>query len=204
MRVVKCRIEGVGAGLLMHRFPLEPIEAIEKKTAQEQAEISAYRDPETKMLYVPAVNVQRCLVNGATFSKGKGRASLQKQVAACVIVGPEERLSLGVDKYDVSSLAVVVPATKGRVIRHRPLIKKWGIEFEVEYDERLLTETQLRRVVDDSGTRVGLLDFRPEKKGPYGRFVVTLWEALGGKDEPELPEVVDEESDGAEEVEAES
>jgi hypothetical protein len=47
---------------------------------------------------------------------------------------------------------------------------------------------------------VGLLDFRPEKKGPYGRFVVTLWEPLGGKDEPELPEVVDEDGGGAEEA----
>ena len=207
MKVVRVRIQGIGAGLLMHRFPMEPIEAIEKKTPEEQAEISAYRDPVTKSLYIPAVNLQRCLVNGATFSKGKGRASLQKQVAACVIVGPEERLpllaeyeisSLGqVSTYEISSLSVVIPATKGRVLRYRPLIKKWAVLFEVEYDERLLTETQLRRVVDDSGTRVGLLDYRPEKKGPYGRFIVTLWEALGGKDEPELPEVVDEESDGA-------
>ena len=36
------RIKGVSA-LLMHRFPLEPIEAIEKKTREEQAEIAAYR-----------------------------------------------------------------------------------------------------------------------------------------------------------------
>jgi len=30
--------------------------------------------------------------------------------------------------------------------------------------------------VDDTGQRVGLLDFRPEKKGPFGRFVVTRWD----------------------------
>ena len=41
---VKVKIEGV-APLLMHRFPMEPIEAIEKKTPEEQAEISAYRIP---------------------------------------------------------------------------------------------------------------------------------------------------------------
>lgn len=204
MRTVQVRIEGMGSGLLMHRFPMETIEAIEKKSAQEQAEISAYRDPETKGLYVPAVNVQRSLVNGATFSKGKGRATLQKPVAACVIVGPEERLALNTSHFEVDSRPVVVPATKGRVIRHRPLLRKWALEFEIEYDERLLTEAQLRRVVDDSGTRVGLLDFRPEKKGPFGRFVVTHWELLGGVDSPELPEETDEENgDEAEEKDAE-
>lgn len=36
------------------------------------------------------------------------------------------------------------------------------------------------RIVDDCGTRVGLLDFRPERKGPFGRFVVTKWESMWG------------------------
>ena len=33
------------------------------------------------------------------------------------------------------------------------------------------------RVAGDvsDNSRVGLLDFRPEKKGPFGRFVVTSW-----------------------------
>jgi hypothetical protein len=32
--------------------------------------------------------------------------------------------------------------------------------------------------VDDAGQRVGALDFRPEKKGAFGRFVVTHWEKV--------------------------
>jgi hypothetical protein len=161
--------------LLMHAFPLVPIEALEKKTPQQQAEIAAYRDPDTGLLYVPALNVQRCFVAGATFSKGKGRSSLQKLVAACVLVGPEERLSLGTKEFVVDSRPVVVPATKGRVMRHRPKLETWAVTFTVDYDETLLTEQQMRRVIDDSGSRVGLLDFRPERKGPFGRFMVTAW-----------------------------
>lgn len=176
MKTVSVSIQGL-SGLLMHKFPLVSIEAIEKKSIEEQAEIAAYRDPETKDLYVPATAVQRSLVNGATYSKGKGRASLQKNVAACVIIGPQERLSLGVQTYAIDSRAVVVPATKGRVVRHRPLLATWVLNFTVDFDENLLTPTQLRRVVDDSGSRVGLLDFRPEKKGPFGRFMVTSWKA---------------------------
>lgn len=172
-KMAKVRIKGRSA-LLMHAYPMEPVEALEKKSKEDQAEHAAYRDPDTNELYVPAVALQRALVNGATYSKGKGRASLQKPVAACVMVSPE-RLSLKTEKYAIDSRPVVIPATKGRVMRHRPRLDNWEVEFELEWDDTLLTEEQVRRVVDDSGSRVGLLDFRPEKKGPFGRFVVVGW-----------------------------
>lgn len=159
----------------MHAFPLVPIEALEKKPPEVQAELVAYRDPDTRQLYVPATAVQRCLINGATYSKGKGRGSLQKNAAACLLIGPEERLSLGIDTYVVDARPIVVPATKGRVMRYRPKVDPWTLAFTIDFDETLLTEPQVRRIVDDSGSRVGLLDFRPEKKGPFGRFIVTQW-----------------------------
>jgi hypothetical protein len=176
MRTVSVAIKGVSP-ILMHAFPMVPIEALEKKSPQEQAEIAAYRDPETRGLYVPAVALQRCFVNGATYSKGKGRASLQKNVAACVLIGPEERLALGQETFTVDARPIVVPATKGRVMRYRPRLDSWELAFTIDFDENLLTEAQMRRIVDDSGSRVGLLDFRPEKKGPFGRFMVTNWQS---------------------------
>jgi hypothetical protein len=33
-----------------------------------------------------------------------------------------------------------------------------------------------REVVDAAGKRIGLGDFRPDCKGPYGRFSVTRWQ----------------------------
>jgi hypothetical protein len=163
--------------LLMHHFPMVPIEALEKRSPQEQAEYAAYRDPDTDFLYVPAINIQRALVGAAAYSKGKGRASLQKQSAACLQVSPE-RISLGVKDYIIDSRPVVVPATKGRILRHRPRLDKWEIGFDLEWDETLLKETEVRRIVDDMGQRVGLLDFRPERKGPFGRCVVVSWKLL--------------------------
>ncbi len=101
--------------LLMHRFPMEPIKAMEKKSAEDQAEISAYRNG--KNLYIPGINIQRAFIAGAAYSKGKGRASLQKQAAACLLISPEY-IDLGVDHYEIDSRPVVVPATKGRIMRH--------------------------------------------------------------------------------------
>jgi hypothetical protein len=169
---IEVEIKGISP-LLMHAFPMVPVEAIERKDAQDQAELSAYRDPEG-VLFIPAVCLQRALVNGATFSKGKGRSSLQKNVAACVFVTPE-RLSLGAKKFEIDSRPVVIAATKGRIIRHRPRLDAWAVKFTLEYDETLLDEKQMRRIVDDTGSRVGLLDFRPQKNGPFGRFMVTEW-----------------------------
>ncbi len=170
---IKATITGLSP-LLMHAFPRVPIEAIEKKSIEEQAELAAYRDPETRELYVPGINVQRGIVAAAAYSKGKGRGSLQRAAAACVLVSPE-RIGLGVTDYTIDTRPIVVPATKGRVLRHRPRLDAWRLTFEIEYDPTLLKPEEVRRILDDMGSRVGVLDFRPEKKGPFGRFMVTEW-----------------------------
>lgn len=166
-------IEGISP-LLMHAFPLVPVKGIDKMTMEEQAKHAEYRTADGH-LYVPGINIQRCLINGATYSKGKGRASLQKQAAACLLVNPEYVLLYQTD-YTIDMRAVVVPATKGRIVRYRPRFEQWKLTFGILYDPQLLSKVELRQIVDDSGSRVGLLDFRPEKKGPFGRFHVTKWE----------------------------
>lgn len=170
---VQTTITGISP-LLMHAYPLVPIEALEKKSPKEQAELAAYRDPAGE-LYVPGVNIQRALIAAATFSKGKGRASLQKPVAACTLVTPE-RVLLDAQEYSIDVRPVVIPSTKGRVLRYRPRLDEWALTFAIEFDPELVSVVQLRRVVDDAGRRVGLLDFRPERKGPFGRFEVTRWD----------------------------
>lgn len=177
MKRIAVTIEGISA-LLMHSYPLLPIEAMEKKSPEEQAEFAAYRNPQTKELYIPGTAVQRALVAGAAYSKGRGRASLAKPAAACLLVD-SEYLGLGVTtSYVIDARPVVIPATKGRVVRYRPRIDRWSVSFNLLFDDTLLTVDQVRRIVDDTGKNVGLLDFRPEKKGPFGRFVVVHWQTI--------------------------
>ena len=78
--------------------------------------------------------------------------------------------------YEIDARPVVVPATRGRIIRYRPRLDQWKVDFLLEDDDGLLSATQTRQILDDTGLRVGLLEFRPEKKGPFGRFKVTHWE----------------------------
>lgn len=160
--------------LLMHRFPLEPIDGLHKMPKEKQAEVYTYRSEHNGMLYIPAVNIQRGLISAATYSKGKGRASLQKVAAACMFVHPEE-VTLGVKDYIVDSRSAVNAAIKGRIIVHRPRLDEWEFTCTTEYDPTLLTALEVRKIWDDLGRRVGLLSFRPENKGSYGRFIVTGW-----------------------------
>lgn len=161
--------------LLMHRFPLQAVEALQKLPPDKQAEEAAYRTGDGGLM-IPGVNIQRALVSAAAFSKGKGRASLQKQVAAGLFI-LEAECSLGTKTYAIDSRPVVIAATKGRIVRHRPRIDTWATKFTIDYDPVLLSEKEVRTIVDDAGTRVGLLDFRPERKGPFGRFMVTEWKS---------------------------
>lgn len=176
IKTVAVEIAGTSP-LLMHRFPLAPEENMKNQTAEVQAEAVCYRDEESNELYLPGMNMWRALISAAAFSKGKGRASLQKPAAACLLVTPE-RLKLGTKKFVVDSRAVVVPATKGRVVRHRPRLNDWGVTFTVEFDDALMSINDVRRIVDDAGLRCGVGDFRPETKGPFGRFHVVKWSPI--------------------------
>lgn len=173
IRTIQAEIKGTSA-LLMNRFPLVPAENATKLPPAEQAAATAYRDEKTGELYVPGQNLQRALVSAATFSKGKARASLQKVAAACLMITPEI-LTLGTKNFVVDSRAVVVPATGGRIVRHRARLNDWQLAFTLEFDDALLSEKEARKILDDCGIRVGIGDFRPERKGPFGRFMVTNW-----------------------------
>ncbi len=171
-KTVQVTIQGL-CPMLMHAYPMTPVEAMEKKTPEEQAELAAHRIPGSRNLFVPGDAVYRALVAGATYSKGKGRGSLSKFAAASFNI-PHEYLDLGATEYAIDSRPVVMPSTKGRVMRHRPRLDQWRISFPLEYDDTLFSAKQVRQIVDDTGTRVGLLDHRPK----YGKFVVIRWEEV--------------------------
>jgi hypothetical protein len=159
MNSISITVRGISP-LLMHAYPMVPVEGLDKLTPEEQARVALYQRPDGGAPYVPGVNFQRGIVAAAAFSKGKGRASLAKIAAAAFFV-TTVYLDISPPSWVVDSRPVVIPSTKGRIVRHRPRFDAWEISATLEYDERLLSETQLRRCIDDFGQRVGLLDFRP-------------------------------------------
>lgn len=127
---------------------------------------------------IPQPNLLRCIVEGGRFTKiGKAQATTTKGslLYACVdIIGAEIQIDHR-QPWRVDTRAVRIPSTGGRILAHRPMFDDWRLSFTVNLDTAILGEKLFRQIVDDAGQRIGLGDFRPQCKGPYGRFKVVQW-----------------------------
>lgn len=151
-------------------------------TSREQAAPKAYAD-EKGILFIPGPNIFAAIVAAGTFHKaGKSKLTTMKSslIPAGLIV-QELVCSLGTKDWEVDSRSVVIPSTGGRVMCHRPRIDKWSLTFTLDVDGSMFDPTLVRAVVDDAGKKIGLGDYRPARKGPFGRFVVKQWKVIPDK-----------------------
>lgn len=183
---IKCAIEGV-TPLLTNRFPDDTDPdgqggrsgSKDKGTAREQAEAKLYVGVDGKTLMIPSPNLFRCIIDAGTFFKvGKSKVTTIKNslIPACLSIEPLELPIIHKEPWDIDQRAVRNPATGGRFICYRPCFRDWRLEFELELDTDLISVKLLREIVDAAGRRIGLGDFRPDRKGPFGKFVVVVWE----------------------------
>lgn len=151
----------------------------DKGTPREQAEKRVYTGLDGKPM-IPQPNLFRCLIDaGAYFKAGRSKVTTQKSslLPACVDIEGAEIPLVSKAPWDVDTRAVRIPATGGRILCHRPCFHDWALSFEAEIDTTMITAALFREIVDAAGKRIGLGDFRPACKGPFGKFVVTSWAA---------------------------
>lgn len=190
MENVKVTIEGT-TPLLMNRFTDSAALAVSggtssvmvgnKGTPREQAEKKLYID-EHGVLHLPGPNIFRAIIDAGAFHKaGRSKITTQKSslvpaaVALVEMTCPIKGTS-GDPQWEVDSRSVVIPSTGGRIMCHRPRVDAWRISFTLEVDTGMFSLPLVRQLLDDAGKRIGLGDFRPARKGPFGRFVVVGWE----------------------------
>jgi hypothetical protein len=178
---VKINVEISGiTPLLMNRFVEEDLMNNQKRdkslTPRQQAEKSAYK-LEDGSLFIPMENIFSCIIVAGKYHKdGKNKITTMKSSLVPAYVSIEEKYCpLNTKDFEVDSRSVVIPATGGRVMKHRPRLDKWGLKFTLEVDNKGFSERLVRDLVDDAGTKVGLGDFRPDRKGSFGKFKVTEW-----------------------------
>lgn len=181
---INVTIKGISP-ILMNRFTAESEMELssgtrpttkEKLPPREAADKVAYKDNKGN-LYVPGECVLACIVEAGRFHKlGKNKVTTQK---TSMITGGiqinELVLPLNTKKFEVDSRRVVNPSTQGAVIKHRPRLDNWLLTFSLDVDETIFPESFVRELLDTAGKRCGLLDYRPSRKGPFGRFVVSDW-----------------------------
>lgn len=185
---ISIRIEGVSP-LIMNRFfeaaqesatngSRSSASARDRGTPKEQAEQKLYIGTDGTTLIVPSPNLLRSFYDGGAFHKiGKKQITTKREsmLCSCLFINQTELLIESKEGWRVDTRAVVIPATQGRIMTHRPMFDDWALEFQVTLDERIIGPKLLRQIIDDAGSRVGLGDFRPARKGPYGRYCVTNW-----------------------------
>ena len=151
--------------------------AADRGTPLEIAEKKLYLGLDGKPM-IPQPNLLRCLVDGGSFHKiGKKQITTKtsSMLYSCLDIEGAEIKLIHKQDWKVDTRAVVIPSTRGRILAHRPMFDDWRLKFAAELDTTIMGSKLFRLVCDDAGKRIGLGDFRPSCKGPYGRFQIVSW-----------------------------
>jgi hypothetical protein len=184
MEKIKFKVKGL-APLMLHNErlanPMDPVTrelkkltAVRKKTDETLAEImktewlgGLYLNEEGNVA-VPSDNVLASIKAGARKSKrGKDvESSLFAEEAFYAVdhdgpSTPEEMWAAG--KYcDYRGVGV----NGKRIMRSRPIIRRWGLKVELTYDSEIIDVGDLQEWITVAGNQIGLCERRPK----FGRF----------------------------------
>lgn len=188
MKTIQVEIRGTSP-LLIHRFS----EDSEQSKSTRRIQVSD-RDPRTEAtkaayiaqdgtFYFSAFSIPNSMGNAGSNHKMRGsRKTLRFIVPSAVRVTSEAITILNgngpAKDFEVDARPVTIPATKGRIMRYRPRFDQWGAKFSLMLDDNSLSIEDAHRLLDEAGQFIGIGDFRPEKRGPFGCFRVTKFEEL--------------------------
>jgi hypothetical protein len=89
-----------------------------------------------------------------------------------ILVHPKTKKRL--DKYEIDARRVVVQGNG--VTRCRPKFPEWSCEIVAEIDTDFVSLPQLTELLKIAGKVSGVGDYRPQRKGSFGRFTVEMIE----------------------------
>lgn len=150
--------------------------ASDKGMPRERASEKVYIDS-TGRAVLPGPNLYRSIIDAGRFHKA-GREKITTQKSSLVPAGmwlKEIELPIFDGEWEVDCRTVVNPATGGRMVAYRPRFDRWRVSFSLDVDDKMFGASIVRALVDDAGQKIGVGDFRPSRKGPFGRFKVTSW-----------------------------
>jgi hypothetical protein len=181
MATVKYKLAGMpGYGLMMHNpagSMKRSSEGMGKKTIptpEEEAEAGTYR-MEDGTLYVPSHAIRGAILN-ATIGMKIGKRAARLIFASALFTSSEQcalftqngKSRKPITKFRIDTRRAVVQ--RSGVLRSRPILDEWACEVEFNYDEDFLSLDNIDMAIERAGKIAGLLEYRPERTGPYGRF----------------------------------
>jgi len=220
MKLAKIHIQCLSPGMLQNPATPELLESLRTKTpVQKKTDISLYDDAKTKLyraedtgkMGVPAQNLLSAIVLAGQHVKvGKKAISTAKASTVFDFIEfvddflPFDSLN---ETGDVPWTPFPVKGTMHNgasevaVCINRPRIPHWSMSFIIRFDEtRGVGEDTLRMLIEVAGRKIGLCDWRPAKKGRFGRFIVKKIETLSLKVKEDVVEIVDFDDKPASEI----
>jgi hypothetical protein len=183
-RVFAARIRGVTPLLMnnpQHKMNQDDDKAKRKKDhlpPEQEAELGLYRSPEG-WLYLGADQVREAILQAAKGYQIKKKPLRPLLAASLFILEPYFPLMRDgkyLTTYDRIDIRRAVVHGEG-ILRARGMIEvPWEAEIRYQYDAQLVDPSNFVRMLQEVGTRIGLLDYRPARGGIFGRFdVVEAW-----------------------------
>jgi hypothetical protein len=174
---IKYSVEVKGVSpLLMNRFIPEQI--VETRVRRGNAKEVSVEDKlymtEDGKPYVPSAYIRNALIEAgkAIKIKGKGKSTYSKLLGSSLLISPDAIAIVSSTGWNPFTTTAVNPATRGRMTVTRPMFEDWKLEFEVVIPDDIL-EDDFSKIFDEAGRYVGIGDWRPAKKGMYGKFIVS-------------------------------
>ena len=152
-------------------------------------ERAIYRIPSNGgQIAVPGAAFARMLREAGGSHKAKGsRKSLKYIIPAAVLIMDDlcglflNDRKTHITDFEVDSRPVTIPATKGKVMRHRARFNEWSCRLIMRVNEDILNEGIVRQMFSEGLQQIGIGDFRPEKGGPFGTSSIVSWQTISDR-----------------------
>jgi hypothetical protein len=135
--------------------------------------------------YIPTENLLACLIAAGQFVRldGKRQVSTAKSTTLPAFLSLEDQqLELYVHPervapdWETDIRPGRNPNGGEMVCLVRPRFDAWAFDVTCTVDLDEISMAIVRQLFDAAGKRIGLGDFRPSRKGPFGKFNVVRWE----------------------------
>jgi hypothetical protein len=185
MQKLEFRIRGVSP-LLHHSArlanPRDPIVKAMKKVSSKRSKTDDDHDELSRLEFMGGIYVNsegRVIIPGECIEAALLAAAKKQKLGPkaksgifvsddnlLIYKGPQTAEELFKDPEFVDIRCVRV--TTSRIMRTRPIFKRWECCFTVTFDNSQLDDYQIREFVETAGSIIGLCDFRPR----FGRFEI--------------------------------
>ena len=178
-----------GSPLVIHAFAEKAKQEIRDKQAKTAKKAKEQRNPEAEFLaarYVdsqgrecaPITALKKSIITAATAFDDITKVGLRQAVFVDSVAVPGAQ-HVPIENYDgtpavgVMQEDAVTIGINTRGLSYRPGYKEWQMRIKIEYNPRIVSESQLLALVDQAGWGVGICEGRPEKTSAlgWGRFV---------------------------------